>query len=621
MSEAEGGQIFVTETVRNLVSGKLYEFVEQRPVLLRGFDEPIKLFEVLWTQEELLILGLTGKAGSGFDSDVADILRRCGSFEIIRADKVADATWELPEVRRAVAETFGKEKIFENTSQDDPSKWVRRRGVLGEIVASDPALSERLSDILNPYATAQTFAQIRKLVEAGKRHIAVASTRLTNKEHKLFCHQIWYVDRKDAQRQKALLKDYSGRQLAEAYVSAKVDQVMRLQRDVVEPSDFPYDLVIEHTENEEALTQKVTSHLRETLHSEQRNLNGAREFSIGLRRGQFVRSMLSLAQIMEQPIRLRSKNLFSPRSSDIRDAIKACIEACVKWSGGNMQVAKQDWAIEFWPGRKIPSEILTFKLTNELSVSLLVVTLIPLCLHHDRLFQFVLQGCTDLNHSSPCDYYKNVLFPLLRRLGIDVRIEVEKRGFWEGEQGCAHLWVQGTSSLQPLNIMRKGKPQSIKFSQSSVGLDETFNQKFVERMSQFCEEVSFTGAQQFETDRNVGGKGKSVSMSVAVTTEYSILGADAVCDKACDHLAHEELMSQLVEKTKNILDSPAALDYFTADKIILYLALAGGAVTIPISDDMEHIYAQLALISWFHKGRIDIKCNGDVLYVEMDPML
>jgi hypothetical protein len=28
-------------------------------------------------------------------------------------------------------------------------------------------------------------------------------------------------------------------------------------------------------------------------------------------------------------------------------------------------------------------------------------------------------------------------------------------------------------------------------------------------MSQFCEEVSFTGALQFETDRNVGGKGKA----------------------------------------------------------------------------------------------------------------
>jgi hypothetical protein len=53
---------------------------------------------------------------------------------------------------------------------------------------------------------------------------------------------------------------------------------------------------------------------------------------------------------------------------------------------------------------------------------------------------------------------------------------------------------------------------------------------------------------------------------------------------------------------------------------MLYLAMAGGAVTIPVTNDMEHIYTQLGLISWLHKGRVDIECAGDVLSVEMDPM-
>jgi class 3 adenylate cyclase/RNA 3'-terminal phosphate cyclase/dephospho-CoA kinase len=546
MGKAAGGQILVSETVRNLVSGKPYEFVHHGMAQLKGFDEPLKLFEVLWTQEKLLILGLAGKAGSGFDSEVVDILRRHGAFEIISTDKIADAAWELPDVRLAVAETFGKERIFDSTSED-PSKWTRKRGVLGEIVASDREFAEQLSDILNPYATAQTFEEIRKLVVAGKRHIALASTRLTNKEQKLFCHQTWYVDRDNERRRDALQRDYSERGLAEEYTSAKVDQIMRLQRDVIEPGDFPYDQVIVHPENKEALAEAVTKRLREMLLAEQRSLNDAREFCVGPRRGQFVRSMLSLAQITQQPIRLKGKNLFDPRSGELRDSIKVCLEACVKWGAGEKRIAKQERAIEFWPGGDIPSEILTFDLTNELSVALLVVTLIPLCLHHDRPFQFILRGCTDLDRSSPCDYYKNVLFPLLSKLGIDVHIDVEKRGFWKSDLGSVRLSVRGTTNLLPLDLKKKGELQSVRFSHNSVGLNETFEQRFVEQMSAFCKDIGFTGPQQFEVSRSAGPH-KSVSMSVALTTEHSILGADAVCDNASNDLAYIETISRLLNR-------------------------------------------------------------------------
>jgi class 3 adenylate cyclase/RNA 3'-terminal phosphate cyclase/dephospho-CoA kinase len=620
MSAAAGGQILVSETVRNLVAGKPYEFIEYGTVVPKGFKEPLRLFEVSWTQEPLLILGLAGKAGSGFDSEVVDILRRRGAFEVIRTDKLADAAWELPEVRRAVAETFGKERIFDNTSEEDPSKWTRKRGVLGEIVASDRESAERLSDILNPYTTAETFKRIRNLVEAGKRHIVLTSTRLVNKEQKLFCHQTWYVDRGDEQRQQALLRDYSGRRFSEEYVFNKVSQVMRLQRDVIEPGDFPYDLVISHPEDPDALARLVTGHLRETLLNEQQNLNRAREFNVGRRRGQYVRTMLSLAQIMEQPIRLKGKKLFTPGSGELRDAIRACLEACVAWSQGQQRVEQKEFAIEFWPGRGMPTEVLTFNLTNQLSIALLVVTLIPLCLHHDRPFQFVIHGCTDLDRSSPCDYYKNVLFPLLRRMGIDISIEVEKRGFWKGDLGSIRLSVRGATSLRPLDLKKKGEPQSIKFSYSSVGLDETYHDNFRARMGGFCKEIGFVGQQQFETNSTTGGQGKSVSMSVAVVTEHSILGADSVCDYVRDDSAYEEAVARLLKRTVDILASPAALDYFTADKIMLYLSQAGGAVTIPVTDDMEHIYTQLSIISWFHKGRINIKCDGEVVHVEMDPI-
>ena len=46
--EADGGQILVTDTVRNLVAGQDYPFTDQGTHDLKGFEEAARLFEVGW---------------------------------------------------------------------------------------------------------------------------------------------------------------------------------------------------------------------------------------------------------------------------------------------------------------------------------------------------------------------------------------------------------------------------------------------------------------------------------------------------------------------------------------------------------------------------------------------
>ena len=48
MGLADGGQILVTDTVRNLVAGKDYRFSDHGTHDLKGFAEPARLFEVAW---------------------------------------------------------------------------------------------------------------------------------------------------------------------------------------------------------------------------------------------------------------------------------------------------------------------------------------------------------------------------------------------------------------------------------------------------------------------------------------------------------------------------------------------------------------------------------------------
>jgi len=48
---AKGGEILVSDVVRQLAKGKDFLFTDRGEVALRGFDEPVRLYEVRWREE------------------------------------------------------------------------------------------------------------------------------------------------------------------------------------------------------------------------------------------------------------------------------------------------------------------------------------------------------------------------------------------------------------------------------------------------------------------------------------------------------------------------------------------------------------------------------------------
>jgi adenylate cyclase len=48
---AEPGQVLASDVVRQLVAGKDFLFADRGEANLKGFDEPVRLYEVRWRQE------------------------------------------------------------------------------------------------------------------------------------------------------------------------------------------------------------------------------------------------------------------------------------------------------------------------------------------------------------------------------------------------------------------------------------------------------------------------------------------------------------------------------------------------------------------------------------------
>jgi len=50
-AKAEGGEIVASDVVRQLAAGKGFLFSDRGDVALRGFEDPVRLFELRWREE------------------------------------------------------------------------------------------------------------------------------------------------------------------------------------------------------------------------------------------------------------------------------------------------------------------------------------------------------------------------------------------------------------------------------------------------------------------------------------------------------------------------------------------------------------------------------------------
>jgi class 3 adenylate cyclase len=51
-ARAEGGEILVSDVLRQLVAGKGFLFSDRGETVMRGFEDPVRLYEVRWADAD-----------------------------------------------------------------------------------------------------------------------------------------------------------------------------------------------------------------------------------------------------------------------------------------------------------------------------------------------------------------------------------------------------------------------------------------------------------------------------------------------------------------------------------------------------------------------------------------
>jgi RNA 3'-terminal phosphate cyclase (ATP) len=223
------------------------------------------------------------------------------------------------------------------------------------------------------------------------------------------------------------------------------------------------------------------------------------------------------------------------------------------------------------------------------SVTLLFDTLLPLAMAIDEPLRVTARGGTDVKWSPSLAYYQRVKLPLLRRLGLQAAVDRDRTGFYPVGGGEATLSL-APARLAPLSLTRRGDLARIRvYSRAAADLaDADVAQRQADAIIDALEGDGREVAEATVSSVETASPG-SVCL-VRADYEETIAGFDALGEKG---KPAEDVGQSAVEQFRAFEGTGGAVDRHMADQLLVFLAVAGGELSVPAVTDHVRTSADL----------------------------
>lgn len=326
--------------------------------------------------------------------------------------------------------------------------------------------------------------------------------------------------------------------------------------------------------------------------------------SFGEGGGQILRTAIALATIKKIPCRIfniRAKRKNPGLQTQHLLGLRVLAELC----NGNLEGDYlNSTEIKFDPG-EITKEKITVKIPTAGSITLILQTLIPVCIFAKNPVEIFFEGgATDTFFSPTIDHFRYVFLKILEKMGVKVDIEILKRGYYP--EGGAQLRAKiFPSKLKPIILTERGKIKKISIiSGASQSLK---NKKVAERQVIGAKEI--LGRLNLKIEEKVEYyETQSPGSQICIICEFenTILGTDNLgkIGKRAEEVGKEAAL-ELIKQEK----SGACLDKHLGDQILPYMALALGKSQVTTSEITEHCKTNIWVIEKFIEGKFQINQN------------
>jgi RNA 3'-phosphate cyclase len=318
--------------------------------------------------------------------------------------------------------------------------------------------------------------------------------------------------------------------------------------------------------------------------------------------GQIARMAIALAAVTGTPIRLTHIRAKRPKPGLAAQHLTA-LRAVATLAGGDIEgLALGATEVIFRPGPITGGEF-RFDVGTAGSITLLVQALLPVLSAAQRPSTVRLIGGTDVRGAPPLDYLRYVLLPLLARLGIDARLDLERRGYYPRGGGEVRLAVR-PARLRPPGRIEPGPIRDLRGYLHTARLPDHVAARMREAalVSLGAYGVSFETA----IDTHAQSYGPGGAIVLVADRGGTVLGSGRVAERG---VRAETLGESVGAELARDLALGVAVDVHAADQLILYVALAcaaGAKASFSTAEASLHTTTAIWLAERFLRVRFTI---------------
>ena len=323
--------------------------------------------------------------------------------------------------------------------------------------------------------------------------------------------------------------------------------------------------------------------------------------------GTLLRYAVALATLLGEPLhmtRIRAKR----EKPGLRPQHLQTVRACCTLSGGEVEgAALGSQEIFYYPGKSLKDGDFQWDIGTAGSTTMLAFTLIPLALFARRPCRFSIVGGLFQDFAPSAFHMREVLIPLLRRMGAEVRMDILRPGYVPKGHGHLMLEVRPLDGfLKPFFMNEQGNLKEVWGISLASHLEK---EKVSERMASHCEELleirGYPVRIEVLSDKTAIQKGAALFLR-ADTDTGCLLGSDqpGKPGRRSEGIA-EFVVASLLED----LQTQATTDRHLADQLILFAALARGRTEYLIPGTTDHVKANLWLVEKVLGAKSELQGN------------
>jgi RNA 3'-terminal phosphate cyclase (GTP) len=321
--------------------------------------------------------------------------------------------------------------------------------------------------------------------------------------------------------------------------------------------------------------------------------------------GQILRTAVALSAITGKSLKvtnIRKGRKIPGLQHQHLTAIEAAARLC-NADVRNVKLGSTD--IEFLP-KEIQGGEYKIDIGTAGSITLVLQTLVPICMFADKETTLEIIGGTDVAWSPTIHDFKNLFLNYLEMLGMqrekDFDLGIEKYGFYPKGGGLVKFMIRPFKNLKELDATQRGKLERI--DMISVASESLRSAKVAERQLKGAESLKDIGKKEA-----IYGQTLSPGSSIHIHAHFDNckLGASRLGELGKKAELVGEECAALLRKQ---IDKNACFDEWMADQILPYMALSGNAKS-SVAHISDHCKTNMWVIEKFLPPKFNIE--GDVI--------